>query len=64
MKHKYTKETGLQFLCENCGNYMYIDTILLDFLKWIQKVSKDEPMRLETDNDDIVMMFIEEYKNT
>lgn len=34
--------------------------LLMKFLKWMDKVSREEPMRLETDNDDIVEMFLDD----
>ena len=36
---------------------------LLKFLEWMQKIQLHEPMRLETDNKDIVDMFLEYIKN-
>ena len=31
---------------------------LIDFLNWMNKVAQDSPMMLETDNDDIVDMYL------
>jgi len=36
--------------------------ILIKFLEWMNEVSRKQPMRLETDFDDIIMMFMEECK--
>ena len=37
-----------------------INDILINFLVWINETTLKTPMRLETDNDDIVQMFINE----
>jgi len=34
--------------------------ILLDFLDWMDKIMKNEPFKLETDNDDMVDMYLED----
>ena len=33
---------------------------LMEFLTWMDKMNATEPMKLETDNDDIAMMFLDE----
>jgi len=42
----------------------YIDNkhLLIRFYFWLLKTSEKEPMRLETDADDIVAMFLESIK--
>ena len=34
--------------------------LLVGFLEWIDKVRENDPMRLETDYEDLVMMYLEE----
>jgi len=36
--------------------------IILDFLEWMDKIVKDHPMTLETDNEDVAEMFLSDYK--
>jgi len=36
--------------------------ILLDFLEWMDKTAAENPMQLETDNEDIVLMYLEGCK--
>lgn len=36
--------------------------MLIKFLEWMYKTTRETPMRLETDNDDIVAMFLSENK--
>ena len=36
---------------------------MIDLLVWINNVSSKNPMALETENDDIVDMFLNEYYN-
>jgi hypothetical protein len=36
---------------------------MIDLLVWINNVSSENPMALETENDDIVDMFLNEYYN-
>lgn len=41
--------------------------MLIKFLEWMNEINRTDPMRLETDNDDIAMMFLAEqigYKPT
>ncbi len=42
-------------------NQPLIKATLLHFLEWKNKVSLIEPMRLETDDDDIVDMYLREH---
>ena len=35
---------------------------LIGLLEWINKISQQEPMRLETDHDDIVEQYLNETK--
>ena len=32
--------------------------ILMDFLEWMNKVAIEDPMALETDNEDIIEMYL------
>lgn len=44
-----------------------MEQVLLQFIKWMDNTAKLEPMKLETDNTDIVMTFLEEnpqYKSS
>lgn len=36
---------------------------LVEFLEWMNKINSETPMQLETDDDDIAMMFLEERGN-
>jgi len=38
--------------------------LLLIFLKWIDKQIKKDPMKLETDNDDVVEMFLKDEQHS
>lgn len=38
----------------------FMISMLVEFQEWIQKRVKEEPMSLETDHDDIAMMFLNE----
>ena len=32
---------------------------IIDFLEWMNQISQEDPMRLETDHEDIAMMYLE-----
>lgn len=34
--------------------------LIIDFLEWMNEVVQNSPMRLETDNDDIAIMYLKE----
>jgi acid phosphatase class B len=38
-----------------------IHNILIDFQEWKNKVAENDPMALETDNEDIVLMYMNDY---
>lgn len=38
----------------------HLENHLILFLDWINKVTQQQPMRLETDNEDIAKMYIHE----
>ncbi len=33
-------------------------SLLVDFLEWMNEITQQHPMMLETDNDDIAMMYL------
>ena len=35
--------------------------LIIKFLEWTNKINAKSPMQLETDNDDIATMFLDEY---
>ena len=37
--------------------------LLIKFLEWMNEINSKEPMKLETDNEDIAMMFLVESKS-
>lgn len=43
-------------------NKEQLTKLLTDFLDWVDLVGRNHPMQLETDNDDIAMMYLDEER--
>jgi hypothetical protein len=54
---------GPVFAKDFCINQYELDfTLLMGFMEWMDEINETLPMQLETDNDDIVMMYLDEVR--